>query len=234
MAKLLSHVWSSISGSVGGITYLNGPHHAIIARSRVAPVQPGTLFQSMMRSSLNEASAQWEALTQVQQEDWEVYAQTCTFQGKQGNYEITGRSLFMAGRSLQRYINLRGLAAPTFVVTPPATTGFLLPSDFELVAAVGLGTGLGVKLTADLNDDTLVHVQISGPHGTSRNFYKGPWNTRDSQALIIPATVSATVDVLGLVDGAKYFVRVKCVADDASPRISQEWFGSTFAAVTGP
>lgn len=234
MAKLLSHPYSSISGSIGGTTYLNGPHHSIIARARVAPVQPGSLYQANMRSAWNDGSATWESLALIVQQNWDIYAQSVTFKGKQGNYTVTGRSLFMAGRSLQRYLALRTLIVPTFVTVAPSATGFLLPSNFNVQAPVAIGTGIGIAVTADLLDDTIVFVQVMGPFEKERNFWKGPWDRRLDSATLVVAAGSTVIDVLGLVDGKKYFVRVKCVADDASPRISEEWFGSANAVVVGP
>lgn len=234
MAKILSHVWSSISGSVGGITYLNGPHHAIIARARVNPVQPGTTFQSQARAALNGASAQWENLSEAEQILWQQYAQTCTFQGKQGNYEVTGRSIYMAGRQLQIYAALRALYLPNVVATAPVTTGFLLPSGFDLNPAVGVGTGFSIDFNADLIDDTAFFCQRSLAFTKERNFWKGPWSTRDDQMIIVAAGANGHADFLGLNDGSTYFVRVKAVSDDAAPRVSQQWFGRTQASVTGP
>jgi len=234
MAKILSHVWSSISGSVGGITYFNGPHHAILARARVTPVQPGTTFQSQMKASMNAASIQWEAMLEADQILWEQYAQTCTFQGKQGTYTVTGRSLYMAGRSLQSYGALRGLYVPVIIGTAPATTGFLLPSGFDLNPSIGVGTGFSIDFNADLVDDTAFFTQRSHAFGKERNFWKGPWSTRDDKMTVVAAGAAGSVDYIGLQDGATYFVRVKAVADDASPRVSQEWFGRVQASVTGP
>lgn len=232
MAKILSHVWSSASGSIGGITYFNGPHHAIIARARVAPVQPGSTNQSLMRSAFAGGNAAWENMTQTQQSDWDTYAQSVVFQGKQGNYTVTGRSLFMAGWSLQSYMLLRLLVAPTQVVTPPVQTGFLLPSNINLAAPAAPGIGYSLNITADPFDDTLVFIQTSGPKEKERNFWKGPWEGRHDNAFIVPANTSSFLDVVGLSLAKKYFVRVKCVADDAPSRISQEFFLSTFAEET--
>ena len=234
MAKILSHVWSSISGSVGGITYLNGPHAAIIARARVTPVQPGSTFQSQMRASMNGASAGWEFLSEAIQILWQAYAETCTFQGKQGNYTVTGRSLYMAGRSLQLYCALRGLYVPNVVGTAPITNGFLLPSGFDIVPPVGVGTGIHIRFNADLQDDTAFFTQISGQKEVTRNFWKGPWQTRDDKVTVVAAGAAGGVDYLNLSDTKRYFVRVKAVSDDAPARISQEWFGHGEASVTGP
>lgn len=232
MAKVLSHVWSTISGSVGGITYFNGPHAAIIARSRVNPVQPSTLFQSQVKSAWNGANGVWEGLTSTEQALWDDYALTVTHQGKQGNYTVTGRSMFMAGRSLQNYILLRLFTTPTFVVTAPATNGFLLPSGFNVQAPGSTGTGIGISVTADLVDDTYVYISVSGAFDKERHFWKGPWASRDAVAQIVPAGTSVVINILGLSVGKFYFVRVKCVADDASPRVSEEWYGRGEAQVT--
>lgn len=234
MAKILSQVWASISGSVGGITYLNGPHHAIIARARVAPVQPGTTFQSNARAAWNGASAVWESLPEAQHNLWADYARTVTFQGKQGNYTVTGRSLFMAGRQLQLYGLVRLLYVPAIDNTAPVETGLLLPSGFSVGPPIGVGTGFRIDFNADLNDDTAFLTQISGQFTRTRNFWKGPWATRDDKYTVVAAGAAGSVDYLGLVDTAIYFVRVKAVADDAPGRISAEWFGRIEASVTGP
>ena len=234
MAKVLSHVWSSISGSVGGITYFNGPHASIIARARVEPVQPGSTNQSLARSAITGSAAVWETLPLADQEDWEAYAQTCTFQGKQGNYQITGRSMFMAGRAMQDYLELRLLAIPTKVVTPPVTTGFLVPSGFNLTAPAAPGTGFSVNFNADPTDDTLFFVQTSAPFEKEKNFWKGPWDKRLDDTQIVNGGAGGFLDVVGLAADKTYFVRVKAVADDAAPRTSVEYFFKTVAVLTGP
>jgi hypothetical protein len=234
MAKILSHVWSSISGSVGGITYFNGPHASIIARARVNPVQPGSTFQSQIKAAMNSANIQWELLTAPEQFLWQAYALTVTFQGKQGNYQVTGRTLFIAGKILQQYGFIRGLYTPVVINTAPATTGFLLPSGFTLAPSVAVGIGFSISFDADLDDDTAFFTQISGAFSKERHFWKGPWQTRDDKVTVVAAAAAGGLDYLNLTLGAVYFVRVKAVADDASPRISQEWFGRVIATETGP
>lgn len=232
MAKILSHVWASISGSVGGITYFNGPHHAILARARVAPVQPGSTNQALMRSAWAGAAALWENMPLSYQQDWDLYAQSCTFQGKQGNYQVTGRSIFMAGWSMQSYFLLRFLLAPTQMTDPPVQAGFLLPSNINLAAPAAAGTGFSLNITADPFDDTAVFVQVSGFKEKERNFWKGPWDSRRDLVFVQPANTSGFHDVIGLAVDKKYFVRVKCVADDAPSRVSEEFFLSHVAETT--
>lgn len=234
MAKILSHVWSIIRGSVGGITYLAGPTGQIIARQRTAPVQPATLFQAFAKNAMDDASAAWEGLTEEVQQLWDSYALTLTYSSATGSYSPTGRQAFIGGRQLQRYLNTRGLITATFVTDAPSTTGFLLPSQIEMVAPVAIGTGFGLSVAADVNDDTVVFVNVSGPFEKERNFWKGPWDPSKGFATIVPANSVVVMDRLGLIEDKIYFIRVKCVADDASPRVSAEFFLRGIAITTGP
>lgn len=234
MAKILSHVWSSASGSVGGITYFNGPHAAIIARARTNPVQSGSYYAWAARSAWAGAQGSWNGLLKPVQDAWDQLALTCTYPGKQGSYTITGRSMFMAGRALQTYINIRLLAAVAFDLTAPVIQGFLLPSNFQIGAPALPGTGIGITLDADPLNDTLVFVETSKGFGKERNFWKGPWVRTQDKAVVIPAGTNVTIDILGLTAGQKYFCRVKCVADDAPPRTAPAWYGSGNALITGP
>lgn len=234
MAKILSHVWSTISGSVGGITYLNGPHHAIIARARVNPVQPGSTNQTLARSAWAGAAADWEIQTEQIQADWELYAKTCTFQGHQGNYTVTGRSMFMAGIAMQKYFFLRLLAVPNIVYTAPVVAGFLLPSNLHLTAPAAPGTGFCFNFQSDPNDDTAMFIQTSGPFDKEKHFWKGPWDDRQDLVDVVPAAAAGIQDVVNLIAGKTYFVRAKAVADDAPSRTSIEYFLRTTAVVTGP
>lgn len=225
-------MWSSISGSVGGITYLNGPHAAIIARARVVPVQPGTLFQAQAKSAWNSAAATWESLTQGDQDLWDDYALTVVHQGKQGNYTVTGRSMFMAGFSLARYLQIRILDIPTIISDPPTVQGFLLPSLFSLAPPSAAGTGFSVNITADPASDTNVFIETSKGFNKERNFWKGPWVRTKDKAQIVPKGTSTAIDIINLTVDLKYFCRVKCVADDDPLRVSEQWFGSTIAQTT--
>lgn len=230
MAKILSHVWSIARGSVGGITYMSGPHGQIIARQRTAPVDPSSLLQSQVRASWDNAVGVWLGLSAAEKTNWENYALTAIFMGATGNYTVTGRALFMAGRSVQEYIRLRGLAAPTMVTTGPATDGFLLPSGFDVTAPAGIGTGIGVHVTADPTDDTIAFINVSKAFNLTRNFWKGPYDPVLTAAVIIPAGTTVVTDFLPLPIGKRFHVRVKCVADDASPRVSAPWYGFATSA----
>lgn len=232
MAKIISPVWSIIRGSIAGTTYLAGPTGQIIARQRTAPVDPGTFIQTMMRSSLAYAAGLWDAQTLANQESWQNYAETVTYQKATGNYHPTGRQAFMAGISMSKYIDTRGLASPTEVTTPPELTGFLLPSNLSMGAPAAAGTGFTVNITADPTDDTLTLINVAGPFGKERNFWKGPWVPQLTYAAIVPGGTSTQLDCIGLIVNRTYFTRVKCVADDASPRVSTEYFMRGVAETT--
>lgn len=234
MAKILSPVWSIIRGSIGGTTYFAGPTGQIIARARTAPVDPGTLFQTLARNAMDDASSVWENLPAAEQTLWDTYALTVTYNKATGSYSPTGRQALMAGRSLQRYMATRGLETPTLVQDAPLTTGLLLPTQINMIAPVGIGIGFGIALRADLIDDTMVMVNVAGPFSKERHFWKGPWDTLATVSEIVPANTLTVIDRLGLQLNRTYFARVKCVADDASPRVSAEFFLRGIAIETGP
>ncbi|MCK5317010.1 MAG: hypothetical protein KAJ55_03805 [Anaerolineales bacterium] len=225
MARALSQVYTTIRGSVGGVTYLAGPHHAIIARARVAPVQPISLFKTAAKNALVTAAGVWKRLTALEQLDWDNYALTVIRQGATGSYNVTGRLLMMGARQLQQYVTNRALASPTMLDTAPLTEGMLLPSGIGIVPPPGPAqVGFGVTITADPGDDTLALIDISKAFDKERHFWKGPWDTSKSQAVVIPADTTVETIFVALTVGRFYFIRVKCVGDDAGPKLSAEFF----------
>lgn len=225
MARCLSHLHVIMRGSIAGVTYLSNQYHQIVARARTAPVQPNTLRQAIIRSAYTNASGAWQTMTDVVREAWHEYSQTCLWPGPLGDYTVPGRQIFMGGRTLQVYILSRGLAVPSIVTTPPVTPGFLTPSNVNMTPFLPPGaTGCALTVSADLIDDTLVYVQRSRSFNPTRMRFKGPfWGTFD-QAAIVPSAATVTITFDGLEDGKAYFFRVKCVADDASPRISPVYY----------
>lgn len=235
MARILSSPWSIIRGSIAGTTYLSNQFHPIIARARTAPVQPMTEFQTNIRSSMAAATNVWDTLTPPVQLGWDLYGSATQWPGPLGTYTVPGRQIFMAGRTLQEYVNLRALCIPTFVTDPPAPMiGFYNLKSVGCVAPTGPGTGVAVAFTTEAAQDGLIFAEVSPPFSTSRKRYKGPWNSSTAQAQVFPANTSGTLEFLGLVDGCVYFVRIKAVADDASPRISPEYIVRCVAQVVGP
>jgi hypothetical protein len=49
MAKFTSHLFSTMAGKVAGIVYFANQWHQINARAATHPVNPNTLYQTMVR-----------------------------------------------------------------------------------------------------------------------------------------------------------------------------------------
>lgn len=223
MARALSHLMSKIRGSVGGLTYSANQYYQIIMKNRTTPVQPNTTAQQLARNALTAAQETWNGLTTAVRAAWDLYANNLSWPDPLGTHKIPGRQVFMAGRAMQNYIFEAGLAVPTFVTTaPPSFLGFYLPQSINIAALAAPGTGFAVSLSSEFAFDGTFLVEISGPWPDTRNRYKGPWQVADSQVAIVPANTSVLVPFEVGSDDDIYFVRVKAVADDASPRVSAQ------------
>lgn len=224
MARMLSQVATKIRGSVGGLTYSANQYYQIIMKARTSPVQPNTTLQQQARAAIVSAASAWTQMTDAQREQWKIYALNLRWPDPLGTHKCPGRQAFMAGRSIQQYVLATGLAIPNYVVDGPGFfDGFLLPQSVTVGNPVGPGTGIGVSVSADFTDDTLALIEISPAMGPTRLRYKGPWDTHSSQAAIIPANTTVNVDFLGYNVGDILFARVKCVGDDAPPRVSIQY-----------
>ena len=209
MAKFLSQVYTVIRGSVGGVTYLAGPHHALIARARVAPVNPGTTWQNYIRAAWANKAASWQGLTDAVRRNWGLYALTVQFQSPTGPYTVTGRSLFTAWKATGLYVANRGFATWT-TTAAPTTPGALLQAAVTLDAALAT-PGIGRLLYVDNPNTTKVtfYIEASPPQSAIRNTFKGPFDSGTMfGSAIVAAGANIGIPITGLVSGAVYFARI--------------------------
>lgn len=230
--KFLSHVWSIARGSVGGITYTAGRNHQLIARQRTAPVQPNTNPQVQMRQAWAAAEALWRAATAIIRTQWALYADLVVYQGPLGSYTITGRNRFLATLALAIYMNDRFADTITETDAVPVTPGWFLVSRLKLTAPSAPGTGFAVGLTNDEVVDGVCLVNVSQVVPATRNFWKGPWDDSKTFTFDLAGGAASTEDIIGLVEGEKYFVRIRVIGDDADHRISESAIISGFAETT--
>lgn len=207
MAAILSPVWSIIRRSIAGTTYTANTYHAIVARQRVAPVQPNTLYQTLIRSSMSQAASNWKTASQAERDMWYAYSLTVTYQGPLGPYAPGARQLFMAQFALRAYLQKRGLS----VIEPrnyaPVTPGRLpgTVSVGEYVAPPG--TGIVVGIDSPGPEGTTWHSNISIAHDATRNFWKGPYIVRDAQTASVDVPSAVVIPFTGLIAGRIYFTR---------------------------
>lgn len=222
MAKILSPVWAIARGSIGGTTYLSGPHNAIVARNRTAPVQPNTIYQSNARGALRLALASWLATTEQQRLDWDLYAKTVNYQGPLGPYNPSGRQIFLATFQLCHYLNRNYGSLIPVTKEPPTTSGWMLQPNLDRLALAAPGTGFGLDVFNSNPYSAIAFVRISGPHPPTRYFWKGPYNSAGNSLVTVAANDKGNHQFTGLVAGQFYFVTARLVTNTIEHRISQE------------
>jgi hypothetical protein len=236
MARLLSHPYVTIRGSVAGTTYLANQFHQIVARARTAPVQPNTNPQTSIRAALSGANIRWKDILLPSERDlWEDYALTCQYQGPIGPYTVPGRLIYIAGRSLADYINARGWLVVAAVDTVPSEPGFYALAGIDCIKGpLAPGTGFQVIVNNFGSHDVAALVNCSIPFGETRNRYKGPWSDALTVAANCPAAASTVIDVYTPVADMFYFFRVRGVVNDAGHAITSDFYGRCESGVTAP
>jgi hypothetical protein len=194
-----------------------------VMRARVAPVDPSSNLQALIRSAMASATAVWQQLIQPVRDAWELWASTIVFQGPLGPYHVPGRILFTSARAFQQYLDERDLATITYVTSFPTTPGLVKLGTVKTVDGTLAETSVAVKVINSDDDDAAVYVEISPALPQTRNFWKGPWDTENADCDIIASGASQTFEFTGLEAGQRYFIRVKAVTNDSAPRFSQEY-----------
>jgi len=221
MARVLSHPYVTVRGSVGGTTYLCNQYHQIVARQRTAPVQPQTPDQQLVRGYLSAASAKWSALTEVQRDGWNDYASTCQWSGPLGTYTIPGRLMFLAALSRARNAG-RCSPAPAYVelVTPPIIPGFAeLLNDPPAAPAGPAATGYKIKVYNLNTDDLMVFCWRSIAWPLTRYRFKGPFVAPSIKGQIIAPAGNYEFVFTGLVKDMHYFNFISAVTAKLTPGV---------------
>jgi hypothetical protein len=234
LARLLSPNASIIRGSIAGITYFSNQYHQIVMRARTAPVQPGGPYVSTIRSDFDRASNVWDSMNPTDRELWNAYASTCKFPGPLGEYTVPGRNLFMGAYTFLKYVEDRGLAAPSIDYSPPSITGFANIGPIIADDLAAPGTGFQVSVYNPNGEDLCVMIERSLGFKQSRMSYKGPWVPSASKGAIVATETSTAVTFTGLSAGLRYFYRVRGVIDDAPCRQTAAFISNRIAAVTSP
>lgn len=214
MAKVVSHIASSIRGSIAGITYLTTPSGAIVARQRVIPVNPSTGNQQKIRSALANVSFQWTTLTAAEREAWDNAAGVSTMLlGRSIIKPGNGRSLFTATGSFVNYLYAQGKIATVFDGVAPNTTG-LPPMQITGLPYGGPTGSTGISfnvLNTHEGRSLKVFVWTGVQVNDSRGYYQGPWRPATIQSADIDEGSGANINVTytpNPLEGQKLFVKV--------------------------
>ena len=111
MARMTSHIASSIHGSTGGITYSTGLGHPINLRARTIPTHRNYYYQRQYHNLFQGASALWNRLSTTHLKAWDDF-------GVEKN--TTGRSIFIptAANACRGYIRSLYSLISTFQLYP--------------------------------------------------------------------------------------------------------------------
>lgn len=221
MARVKSHLFSIMRGSVGGITYFANQFHQILARHRTSPVDPSTTRQGQVRQSFGSASVLFEALTRPQQSSWQDYASTLSYPNPMGPIQVPGRQVAVGNLGLREYLETLGEVFTGTVDTAPVSTGFLTMSPVSIGPPTAPGTGFSINIGNVNPEDINVVIKRSVVFNNTRNRFKGPFL---SSTLQVEKVITSTVGVVDIVVGSNddvVFVQLRAISEQGPVRTSR-------------
>lgn len=225
MAKFLSQVYTTIRGSVGGITYTANQFQALVARARVSPTDPQSTFQSQMRSAFAGAEQLWQNLTAAQRTGWQDYASSLVHTGPTGTYFVPGRQVFIGIMSTAIYLKNRGASIGALTGTPPTIPGFLdVDNVTTATPSVAGDTSVSFGMTFNGVEDVVAYAYRSPAQNQSRNSYKRAYSSSTLNAIDIVAPASIIGNFLGLTADLAYFMKIRAITAQAPYRQSATYY----------
>lgn len=206
---MLSPLASVLRGSVAGLTFLSNQFHQIVVRQRTSPVNPSSLYQTLVRSSFSIAAAAWTTVSIEDQAKWDDYAATVPFSGPLGTYYVTGRHLFMAQYAFLTTLNAYNFGPYVVSTAPPTLSGRPVISDFTVSAPSAPGTGFEIAVDNPGPEDIVYMASISQPLPNTRHFWKGPFDSATVKSDTIVSAGSDDLVFSDLTDGLVYFCRIR-------------------------
>jgi len=204
MAKFLSQVYTSISGSVGGITYLTMPGGPMLARARVAPVHAPTPFRTFAKDAMIEAVSDWDSLSVASKAAWNVWAAA--------NGLLKGRQEFIGVQSLRNFVLGSGIAGVTVItqnLAAPDFSGHPSVTHAATLFVTALQTGVAFKNRVTSPQKCIVMLELSPGLSNGRYYWKGPWDNSKTIAFDLAAGATATTTFENLTAGLRYYCRMR-------------------------
>lgn len=226
--KFKSQVYTSVSGSVGGLTYSRNAG-GMYTRGRAVPTNPKTAQQQAVRNAFGSLTGQWSnTLTPTQRAAWAVYAANVPLADKLGDSRLVSPiAQYLRSNTPRLQAGLTAVqTGPTNYtlaeLTNPTATGVASTG----VISIGFTNSDGWAIAA--GGSLLVYV--SRPQSVGVVFFNGPYRYAGringaSTPPTSPGTVSAP---FALTAGQQVFVR--CIATNADGRLSAEWRGTFLAS----
>jgi hypothetical protein len=164
MAKIISHLFSEISGSIGGATYTKSNSGQIRLKTRTSRTSSFTPRHNLINSLFSTASSKYKSLTPYQLSLWRNFYDQMSQYSHNAYHFISPRHCYIAFHNVINYThNIHGSAVPIFLTSPPSP--FSMPAI--LVSMLKPPSGIGIRIT----------ILCSGAFNKSiRGFLYGPYS----------------------------------------------------------
>lgn len=216
--KFYSQVYSSVSGSVGGLTYAHN-QGGMYARARAIPTNPNSTQQQSLRNAMGNLTTAWnQTLTSAQRLAWSVFATNVPLLDKLGQSRtISALAWYVKANSIRLQSGLSRidtapvvwelgtLTLPVLTLTPSAATASLAFNNSDAWANEVGGAML---------------VYASRPQNPSINFFNGPYRYAGRiNGAATPPTSPATITLPFVTGpaGTQLFMKVVAVRADGRP-----------------
>lgn len=216
MALIKSGTITQASGSVGGFTFSHN-RGGLYIRARTIPVDPSTIPQQRVRSTLAVAVEDWvNTLSQAQRDAWDLYAFNVPLPGPLGDLRnVGGLGMLIRAAVVAKQFGLPAILDAPTIFNVGSFTPITIAAASEGAQTVSVAFD-GTDAWAN-EDDAAMCVWISRPQNPTINFFKGPY--RIGAAIfgdpITPPTSPVGIAVpFAFVEGQKLFVKVRVIRVD--------------------
>lgn len=214
----------AMSGSVGQVTYSHnrfGPY----VRRRAIPVNPNTNRQTAVRTAAATLASRWSTtLTQLQRDQWEVYAANIVRSNALGaQIKLTGFNHFLRS-NVEAMVHSRQVlyVGPTNLTLPDQIPGISAVID---VATQQIAVTFNNEGDWASQPNGSLYVYMSQPHNAGTNFIGGPYRFADVISGEGPGPVSSPISIdVPFPVGEGQVVKVAFRVQDDDARISDRFF----------
>lgn len=221
------------SGSIAGNTYARNRFGNYI-RPRTKPVNPNSIQQSAVRTSLSYLAQYWaQVLSAAERSAWATYAASIAMKNRLGEtVYLTGFNHFLRSNiELARHALTIVDAGPTELELPEKDTTFAIvctADDQKIIVTFNNALGWAGEVGGEL------FVYQGQPQLITRNFFNGPWKyTGKVDGSEIPPTTGEELDAaMTLVEGQKVFCYSRIARADG--RLSEPMYASAVVLATAP
>lgn len=226
--KILSPLISTGGGSLAGLVLTRNRYAAVVLRQKVTPVNPNTQSQARMRAAFSAAVAAWRGVSQAIRDGWEAYAATLFYEGSTGTYSPTGRDSFIGNYATAKYLEVRGLTISPGTAAP-TDDGFLVLDNLDMTSGIALDTGVKVSATNLTQEDYILFATISTGKDLTRNYWSGPFDPATLDEVPLSAPTGGQIEFGGLIEGKRYFARIRAISDAEPHRMTNLFIMSAVA-----